>query len=612
MYISRERLTRVIPLLLALAGMALYVRTAAPSVATIFDDSLEFQVVIPLLGVPHPPGYPLYTLVGYAWTHMFPLRDPAFRLNVLSAGFAGITLGVLGYTLSRLPLHSRWSWPLTLVLALAPTFWAEATIAEVYALHWALMAAFLWAGQALVEGRRPGRAADVLALIIGLGLAHHRMIVLLLPTAAYWMWLRRDALGPRRRWARRLVWMLGPLLLYAYIPLIGARVGSLDGTYENGWAGFWRWVMARDYRVFLTGNPFNVHRTAGDYVHLFVQEGGWVLLILALLGIYGAWRSGPFGRGVLLALFFHLAFAVHYRVTDIEVFFLPVVLLALFPAAWGLDRVGRVGAWMRWTWGYRVWAGVLLALVLLHPLKQTVHEWEVRDRSDDWAVYDVGRDMMRQPMPRGSAIVGLLGETTLVRYFRDVLGYRPDVRTIPADREDQRLAAVEQALARGEAVFITRPLSGVASRYALDALGPLVRVTYKGQDGHPDPPYRHVCSCLPTIHLAGYGWERLPYHAPHIRVVLYWDVLDRPQEEYKVSARLVRADGSVIRAVDDVPVHNTYPTTFWSPGERVVDVYDVPEPERGKDILVILYRAHTGEEVARVTLPYEEGGTAMR
>jgi hypothetical protein len=41
------------------ASLALYAATAAPSVATIFDDSLEFQVVWPTLGIGHPSGYPL-------------------------------------------------------------------------------------------------------------------------------------------------------------------------------------------------------------------------------------------------------------------------------------------------------------------------------------------------------------------------------------------------------------------------------------------------------------------------------------------------------------------------------------------------------------------------
>ena len=47
---------RVISWGLGIASLALYVATAAPTVVTVFDDSLEFQVVLPTLGIAHPPA----------------------------------------------------------------------------------------------------------------------------------------------------------------------------------------------------------------------------------------------------------------------------------------------------------------------------------------------------------------------------------------------------------------------------------------------------------------------------------------------------------------------------------------------------------------------------
>jgi hypothetical protein len=78
-------------------------------------------------------------------------------------------------------------------------------------------------------------------------------------------------------------------------------------------------------------------------------------------------------------------------------------------------------------------------------------------------------------------------------------------------------------------------------------------------------------------------------------------------EELKVSARLLDAWGEVAAAVDGVPVHFTYPTTAWVPGETVDDCYDL-YLEGGKSPgeyggLVILYRAADGSEVGRATLP---------
>jgi len=80
---------------LGLAALALYGMTAAPTVATVFDDSLEFQVVLPTLGIAHPTGYPLYTLLGWLITRLLPLGDAAYRANLFSALAAALTAALL-------------------------------------------------------------------------------------------------------------------------------------------------------------------------------------------------------------------------------------------------------------------------------------------------------------------------------------------------------------------------------------------------------------------------------------------------------------------------------------------------------------------------------------
>ena len=597
-------------------SLGLYTRTLAPSVATLFDDSLEFQVVIPLLGIPHPPGYPLYTILGKAWVTLLPLRDAAWRLNSFSALWGALTVSgmyLLVYTL----LKRHWTALAAIIMfALAPTFWQMATIAEVYTLHTFFMIAVLVLILPLLrKDREAKRYISWLSLTLGLALAHHRMTFLLFPTVAYALWVYRPYL-PRtfRFWLKIGALFVLPMALYAYIPLVGARVGSLDGTYTNTWQGFWNWVLARDYRVFLTGNPFNVHRTTMDYIHIAHANIGWVGLALVFLGLFARPYWPPrVWTAWILALGAHMAFVWQYKVTDIEVFFLPIILLMVLPVAVGLHAVEQG---LRRVLSHRIPGPrryivltPLITLLLLMPVGESLHrtrvQWGHLDRSDDWEVYDWGADIVSQPLPTRSVIVGILGETTLIRYFRDVLGKRPDIVVHPADKETDRLHAIAAHLARKEAVYITRPLTHVGEYYALDAEGPLIRVRPKNQDDRPRPGHPLNHPFTEAIHLAGYDIQwRTTHRGTVARVTLYWDVLAHPREAYKISARLLRPDGNVAAAVDDVPVHNTYPTTQWSPGERVVDVYDIPRPTADvHSVLIILYRARDGNEVARVLIP---------
>ena len=199
--------------------------------------------------------------------------------------------------------------------------------------------------------------------------------------------------------------------------------------------------------------------------------------------------------------------------------------------------------------------------------------------------------------------MGLLGETTLVRYFRDVLGQRADLRVTPADAEPARYAAIEAALAAGRPVYLTRDLPGAAARYSLDAAGPLIAVSPKAA---PTAAPAGQPIGAGVILVAGRADVRETRAGRSVRVALTWSAAAPVQEALKVSARLVDAAGSVVAQRDGVPVHFSYPTTAWAPGESISDVYDLAVPPATSvettRALVILYRAADGSEVGRAEL----------
>ncbi len=646
---------RLLAALLALAGFALYASTAAPSVATLFDDSLEFQMVVPTLGIAHPSGYPLYTLLGKLATLIIPFRDPAGRLNLLSALCAGVAVGLLYLTAVRLAGSRAAALTATIAFAISPAWWSQATIAEVYALHGLLFVSaiyclFRWEESMVRRGRgaEDTRAYDspfairhspfairhspfairhslfanrlsAAALAFGLGMAHHRMIALLLPPALIFiLWADPGLIRQPRRWLRPIGLGLAPLLLYLYLPLRGAAgVTSLDGTFSPTLAGTLDWILARGYSVFLTDNPFGVQRNAGTFIALFLAQTGAILALAALLGIASAWRfSARRYVFLLVATVAQVAFGVVYKVQDVEVFLIPAFMLMALWAAWGLtpifdgavQRIVPVAAQLHLPRGWRrailaLPALLLAGIVLFEPVRAAVHEFPQRNRGDEWGVYDYGQDIISH-VARDGTVVGLLGETTLVRYFRDVLGQRPDVQVIPADAETARFATVDAALAAGLPVYLTRDLPGAAGRYSLDAAGPLIAVSPKATPG-PAPAGRELGAGIVLVDARAEVQQ--PRSGSVVRLTLVWAATAPVSEALKVSARLLDGAGNVLAADDRVPVHFAYPTTAWAPGEPVTDVYDLavpplapPDPYR---VLLILYRAADGSEVGRAELP---------
>ena len=112
----------------------------------------------------------------------------------------------------------------------------------------------------------------------------------------------------------------------------------------------------------------------------------------------------------------------------------------------------------------------------------------------------MGEDALSAPATDGE-VIGLQGEITLLRYFRDVLGERKDVVTVAADREPARYAAIDDALAHGRRVYLTRDLPGAAERYSLDAAGPLIEVSGRATPA-PAPPGRDMGAGISLVERA--------------------------------------------------------------------------------------------------------------
>jgi hypothetical protein len=702
-----------------LLSLVLYLQTLAPTVVTLFDDSLEFPLVAQRLAIAHPTGYPLYTLLARLFILASPAQhNVAWAVNLLSAVAGAVAVAVV-YLIARELTRRRLPALLgAAALAVSPVFWSQAVVAEVYSLHSAFVAALLWlalrwARQPLLPVRpfslllaepewqralflpgegwasrlplgmrrvahrlylayrrlfpavpprrrlRPHLLLYALAALLSLSLTHHRTALLLIPALFIFglfvepRFLSRAALlGPehpgRPRWLQLLgrpivlltLSFLLPLLLYLYLPLRGSA-GSLDGTYQNTWRGFWQWVMASGYSGFFADNPLARDLDAAFYAGLFWQQFGPVGLALALVGIVGLLRQTParggpqsaaaglwfrrsFGRKALaltgLAFLTYAAFAVVYQVPDVEVFFIPAFLITAVWIATGLDYAADLLRVRGQSLALRrlLAAGCLLLFLaaILQPLLVAARTYPDLDLSQRWTLRDYGWYLLDQELPSDSTVVGILGEMSLLRYLQDTTGRRADVETVVADDEAARRAAVDEALAEGRTVFVTRPLPGLNEAYALDAVIGLIDTPGSPWTlAHVGPPTSEVPplprpvgrEIVPGLELLGYGVREHHGHwQAWARLRLWWRAPEGLAESLKFSARLVDAGGQVVATTDSEPVAGLYPTAAWRPGEVVADAYEIPLPAGlppgDYRPLIIVYDPASGAERGRAEL----------
>jgi 4-amino-4-deoxy-L-arabinose transferase-like glycosyltransferase len=128
--------------LLAGGFLFLYIGTLAPDILP--ADNGEFQLVAAELGVAHPPGFALYTMLAHLMTRLPLNASPAYKVNLFSAltGTATLLLVYLSvYRLAGRPLPGIIA---ALALGTATTFWAQATTANIRSLTAFLAAAAIY------------------------------------------------------------------------------------------------------------------------------------------------------------------------------------------------------------------------------------------------------------------------------------------------------------------------------------------------------------------------------------------------------------------------------------------------------------------------------------
>jgi hypothetical protein len=171
---------------IAAALMLLYAATAPRTVA-LEDDGL-FILSSYFLGIEHPPGYPLFTLLGHFFTYL-PFGSVAYRVHLASALLGALSAGLLFLCARSLVPGRTPAYLAALGLGLSPVFWSQAIIAEVYTLN-----VVFFLGLVYLALHASARTLPAIALVFGLSLSNHWPLMLLTaPAFVFLLWpLRRD------------------------------------------------------------------------------------------------------------------------------------------------------------------------------------------------------------------------------------------------------------------------------------------------------------------------------------------------------------------------------------------------------------------------------------
>jgi hypothetical protein len=477
--------------LAALAVAGLYALTLAPT--TQFWDASEYIATAHILGIPHPPGNPLFVVLARAWDLLLaPTGLPvAVRINLFSALMGALAHGLWFLIVYRVVWEGGRDRGFALVAAAAAVLvsatafsvWNQSNVNEkVYTLSMFTIALLVWL--ALVWRDRLGRGgeANVLLLMVfllALSVGNHLMAFLAAPALLLFVLLVRPrALLDRRTIAGAVVVALIGLSIHLFLPLRAGLDPIINEADPSSWTALAESLARRQYdKPSVLVNPLDPTlprdgallaaqfanygqyfdwqwaRSLAGYASWFGGARPLLTLLFVGLGLAGALehrrrdRASALSVGMLfltlsagLVLYLNFRYGFSYPLEPwraagfaqpTEVRERDYFFMAGF-SVWGVwAGLGVAVLWRAAARRFRAPRARLLALpVLALALIPLAANWRWASRAGDWFARDFAYNVLMSVEPYGVLFTNGDNDTFPLWYLQEVEGVRRDVTVI--------------------------------------------------------------------------------------------------------------------------------------------------------------------------------------
>lgn len=402
--------------------LTIYSRTLSPTVN--FIDSGELISVAYHLGIAHPTGYPLFTLLGRL-VALLGSSNPASALNFMSAllgSAAAVLVGVVVFLAtgcpdkrpeSALPGGPRYVVAAVsgLLFAFSRTMWQVSTQTEVYSLAALLLVLLLLVAWPLIARKGDGypRPADrgrrvfpLLGYVWGMAMGNHLSVVLLSPLVLY-IFYRGRVWEKSRRWSVfsfSIAFLLG-FSIYLYIPVRSMEGPVLNWGRPDGLDSFIRHITAWQYRTWMFTGGWSVFlQKVTDYIRLLLGQFHPIFLVLVPAGGFHLFRHNRSLLAALAIVFLsNLFYSLNYDIPDIDPYFIPSFIVTVIFIGAGVHQL------VLWFSGKG--KGVALALSLVSaviPLEAIHANYRICDRSRDFMAYELATNLL-STVSEGSVVL---------------------------------------------------------------------------------------------------------------------------------------------------------------------------------------------------------------
>lgn len=373
-------------ILTGLLSFIVYIFTLAPSVIQI--DTGELAAVQATLGIAHPTGYPLYSIVGFLFSKIPLPFTTIYQLNLLAALYCASAVAIFTYTskfiLDNIDLFTfqkkqvahkkskkdkskkseskavekpfiEWNDTIKvfsaslggLALALSKTFWFQSTSVEVYSFHLLLLTLIILSlVKAYInttdtsENLKP-KSWLWFAFFLALGFTNHMTTLLILPAVAYlyfdkWRFNKKSII---RIGFMLLIFFPVLIIIYSYFPIRAAQHPYLNWGNPVDWERIYRHISGFQYQVWLFTSTDAAKKQFEYFIQNLFSEYSitYILIIIGILS--GLIKYKKLFVFLTVSFVFTVLYSINYDINDIDAYFLLAYVSLAFFGVLGFAKV---------------------------------------------------------------------------------------------------------------------------------------------------------------------------------------------------------------------------------------------------------------------------------
>jgi tetratricopeptide (TPR) repeat protein len=415
-------------LISAIISFVFYLKTLCPTVY--LGDSGELCAAAYTLSIAHPPGYPLYTLIGWLFGHL-PFGSVAFLLNLEAAIFSAISVYLVYLILEKLingfkssvepPFDKILTVIGSLIWGFSNTLWGNSVGAEVYSLSIALSIGLIYLFIRYFDSPSP-KLLIFIFYLFGLAMGNHFSVVALVSLMILLLFWPKFNL---RNVMFALIAAAAAITLYLYIPLRSLNYPPIDWAHPVTWKAFIEHVSAARFQGFFA--QMSIANLALNLKHfIIIIHNEFPMAWLGLLGIVAfAWKKPRIGLPLFIAMIINIGYASMYEIPDIEPHFLITIFLSaiglIYLVLIAIEYVGKMI-------GLRAISFVSCAILILILTFETAANFKLNDQSDNRLGETYG-SLILKSIPHNSLLisVGWTAGAPCI-YLHEVEKVAPDIK----------------------------------------------------------------------------------------------------------------------------------------------------------------------------------------